>query len=123
MGRLNTKEFLDTLAAVLAKNDGQSSIYLVQKRLTSNLTSEPSEAMGDLASNVILHPSKYPTNTEHYPVLVRMSDGDKKSKISTVVEADKLDSFWSEYAQVLKDGFVGLRKKDKKKKKNKVTKD
>lgn len=123
MGRINNAEFLSQVSAALLSNEGKSSVYLTQKRLTASLESPPQSELADLSSNVVDHPEKYPTNTEKYPVLMRFTTGEKKSKISTVVQAGDLDSFWTEYTQALKTGFVGLKKKDKKKlKKSKVSK-
>lgn len=72
--------------------------------------------LGDLPSNVV-EKEDYPTNTSTYPVLIRATLNGKKTRISTVVQTEQLDSFWTEYVQILKTGFVGLRKKDKRKKK------
>lgn len=61
-----------------------------------------------------------------YPILIRVTNGaskkDKKIKYSTVVENKDLEDFWKEYANVLKNGITGLKKKDKKKNKKKKTK-
>lgn len=123
MGRLNTAEFIERVRKELTENDGSLSVYLTQKRLTSALEVPPTDAVADLASNVVDHPTKYQTNNQAYPVLLRFTTGDKLNKISTVVNADELDAFWTEYIQVLKGGFVNLKKKEKKKqKKAKVTK-
>ncbi|PVH14467.1 uncharacterized protein CXQ87_002608 [Candidozyma duobushaemuli] len=123
MGRLNNAEFISKVEAILASNEGKSSVYFTQKRLSTPLEKESIDSVKDLSSNVVEHPTAYPTNTQSYPVLIRATLGKKDSKISTVVEPANLDAFWSEYAQVLKTGFVGLKKKEKKKaKKSKVTK-
>lgn len=123
MGRLNSTEFLKKVEEALARNDGKSSVYLTQKRLDSNVDPKPTDSMTDLSSNVIDHPKQYPTNTQQYPVLFRFVYGDKADKISTVVEPEKIDDFWTEYTVALKNGFVGLRKREKKKqKKSKVLK-
>lgn len=111
---------------MLSANDGQSSVYLVQKRLSSDDTENGDNSISDLASNVVKN-DLFPTNTQQYPVLVRVATGSTekktKKKLSTVVEVDQLDQFWVDYVQVLKGGFVGLKKKEKKKsKKGKVSK-
>lgn len=121
MGHIDNSEFLTQVQQLLDSNNGTSSVYITQKRLTSSV--EDSEGIDDLASNVVDYNKKYPVNKHQYPVLVRVATGKKKKKLSTVVEKDNLDQFWNEYAQVIKAGFVGLKKKDKKKsKKNKVSK-
>lgn len=123
MGRLNNTEFISKVSELLASNEGQSSVYFTQKRLSVPLEKEPIENVKDLSTNVVEHPAAYTKNTQTYPVLIRATLGKKESKISTVVEATNLDTFWLEYAQVLKTGFIGLKRKEKKKaKKSKVSK-
>ena len=113
MGRLDNTEFLRTLLEALTENGGKKSVYLTQKRM--DLPVEDHH-LGDLPSNVV-NTEGYPTNTSTYPVLIRASLNGKKTRISTVVQVDQLDAFWTEYVQILKTGLIGLRKKDKKKKK------
>lgn len=61
-----------------------------------------------------------------YSLIFRASNGSadkkKKIKITTVVEAGKLDTFWKRYSEVVKGGVTGLKKKDKKKAKGKKKK-
>lgn len=122
MGRLNNSDFLQKVNDELSSNAGKSSVYLTQKRLSLTLEPATADNINDLSSNVVQHPNDFPTNTQTYPVLIRFTSGDKKSKLSTVVEPADLDKFWTEYAQILKNGFVGLKKKEKKTKKSKVSK-
>lgn len=130
MGRLNNAEFLSQMAELLTNNGGESSVYFTQKRLTPAMNTEEDEntnKINDLPSNVI-QTEKFPENKTEYPVLIRVAMNTNrraklKTKISTVVEIDQIDQFWIEYAQIMKSGFVGLKKKDKKKsKKGKVSK-
>ncbi|EER35571.1 predicted protein [Candida tropicalis MYA-3404] len=126
MGRLDNSQFLKELTKLVENNNGKSSIYLTQKRLTS----DPQE--NDLPDNVIPPTDETKSNNEStYPLLVRVSmnssnnkkEKQNKVKISTVVENNQLEQFWVDYVQVLKNGFIGLKKKDKKKsKKGKVSK-
>ncbi|ODV78152.1 signal recognition particle, SRP9/SRP14 subunit [Suhomyces tanzawaensis NRRL Y-17324] len=129
MTRLDNSEFLKQVAQILSTNDGKSSVYLTQKRLSASLPLEDTTGINDLSSNVIANDS-HPQNTEQYPVLIRIAmngkdrkDKKDKTKLSTVVDNDRLDKFWTDYVQVIKNGFVGLKKKEKKKaKKGKVSK-
>lgn len=123
MGRFNNSDFLQKVNEELSSNEGKSSVYLTQKRLSLTLEPATADNINDLSSNVVHHPNDFPSNTQSYPVLIRFTSGDKKSKVSTVVEPANLDKFWTEYALILKNGFVGLKKKEKKKaKKSKVSK-
>lgn len=126
MGRLDNAQFLKELTKLVQDNNGKSSIYLTQKRLTSD------KQENDLPDNVIPPTEETnPKNETTYPLLVRVamnSSNNKKEKqnkvkISTIVENNQLEQFWVDYVQVLKNGFIGLKKKDKKKhKKGKVSK-
>ncbi|KAI5950053.1 hypothetical protein KGF57_004398 [Candida theae] len=130
MARLDNSQFLHELNQVVTTNNGKSSIYLTQKRLTSSeVQGINSSSIDDLPTNVI--PNQKIQNSTSYPVLIRVamnskSNKDKKQsklKISTVVEAEQLNQFWQQYIRVLKNGLVGLKKKEKKKgKKSKVAK-
>ncbi|WLF80484.1 hypothetical protein PVL30_004266 [Lodderomyces elongisporus] len=145
MTRLDNSQFLKQLNDLVVKNQGKSSIYLTQKRLstpdfTTTTTASKSsnthdyKVPNDLPTNVIESNSReeIPHNDETYPILIRiaMNSADNKKlkkekvKLSTVVEIAQLNQFWTEYIQVIKNGFVGLKKKEKKNKskKNKVSK-
>lgn len=74
----------------------------------------------------ILPDSKITTQPQTaYPILIRITDGNsdksKKLKLSTVVKPEELGKFWFKYANVVKSGVSGLKKKDKRKKKKKQT--
>lgn len=111
MGRLNNNEFVQKVGDLLTENNGKSSVYLTQKRLSPALDLEESTEV---------------TESQQFPILIRISmnssDEKNKVKLSTVVETENLDQFWSDYSQAIKSGFIGLKKKDKKKSKKKVTK-
>lgn len=127
MGRLANHEFLAEVGKLLADNNGKKSVYVTQKRLV--LEVDTPGHLDDLPLNVVtleMEPLA-PVNVKTYPILVRVQmngkeRGDKLTKLSTVVETDKLEKFWGDYVQVLKSGMVGLKKQKKKKNKNKVSK-
>lgn len=137
MVKLNNAEFLERLSVILLQNDGKSSVYFTQKRLSPSLnTEDANQDIHDLSSNVFPSTS-FQSNNQSYGILIRatINSGKKasekvpdkgalaKTKISTVVETSNLDKFWKEYTQQLKNGFVGLKKKERKKKKtSKVSK-
>lgn len=113
------------MTALLAKSASKSSIYITQKRYSYDIEKEidGSALFGDLPAGVtpILH--EHTPDSKKYPVLIRVTDGNKnksaKIKISTIVSPEHLDAFWNEYTNILKTGFVGLKKKSKSKKKTK----
>ncbi|KAI5965587.1 uncharacterized protein KGF55_000949 [Candida pseudojiufengensis] len=133
MTRLDNTEFLKQLSEVATKNNGKSSIYLTQKRLSNKdeILKQDSK-IKDLPTNIIDSSDKdIINNNETYPILIRVSmnsennkdSKNKKFKISTIIENDQINQFWLSYIQILKNGFIGLKKKEKKKsKKNKVSK-
>lgn len=124
MTRLANHEFLAEVGKLLAANDGKNSVYVTQKRLVLDV--EAPGHLADLPSNVVtleMEPLA-PVNVTTYPILVRVQMNgkerkDKLTKLLTVVETSQLEQFWGDYVQVLKNGMVGLRKREKKKKKNK----
>ncbi|VEU20664.1 DEKNAAC101562 [Brettanomyces naardenensis] len=121
MGRLQNDEFLKQISSLLEKNAGKSSIYITQKRLSHDIEAEiGTEPFDDIQKDVKPTVFKSITSTKQYPVLVRVTDGDKdkkkKVKLSTVVRPEDLDKFWLQYTNILKAGFPGLKKKSKKKK-------
>jgi signal recognition particle subunit SRP14 len=60
------------------------------------------------------------------PLLVRATNGNKdkskKIKLTTVVSADDLDKFFTRYADVCKANMGSLKKRDRKKRKEKLRK-
>ena len=58
---------------------------------------------------------------ETFPLLVRASDGNKLN-ISTIVTKEDLESFFTKYGEVCKNGMQGLKKRDRKKEKAKEEK-
>lgn len=62
------------------------------------------------------------------PVLIRATDGKskahrikgEKTKLSTIVEADQLEGFFTKYVEVCKLGMTGLKKRDRSKNKSKL---
>ncbi len=60
------------------------------------------------------------------PILIRATNGKPKErradkiKLSTVVEAEKLEAFYARYAEVCKAGMQGLKKRDRSGRKNKA---
>ncbi|KAL8941948.1 MAG: hypothetical protein Q9211_001602 [Gyalolechia sp. 1 TL-2023] len=110
---LNIDEFFSRLSSLFEsrRNSTHGSIFLTQKRLTSQFspTSSPSttEPFPDLAPSSPL------------PVLVRVSNGKSKEhrkdkiKLSIVVQPDELEGFFTKYAEVMKAGTTALKKRDR----------
>ncbi|KAK6533089.1 hypothetical protein TWF281_007248 [Arthrobotrys megalospora] len=110
---------------------------------TKTVHTQPTEA--DLKADLLsllsgstsnTSPSTDPTTaaatdeTEPLPILIRATNGKsndprhdgKHIKLSTVVEADQLEAFFTRYAEVCKQGLTGLKKKVRKNKKSKKAK-
>ena len=74
---------------------------------SDTVSSSPSEPFPDL------HPP------EPLPIIFRASDGKSKEKrsdrikISTIVQADELEAFFTRYLEVWKMGMGGLKKRDR----------
>ncbi|EGW35529.1 uncharacterized protein SPAPADRAFT_146876 [Spathaspora passalidarum NRRL Y-27907] len=120
MTRVDNAEFIKELTKVLSTNNGKKSVYFTQKRLSPALPldSTTDATTADLPSNVI---ETEGNNTSTYPVLIRISmngkdknDQKSKYKLSTIVEPQALEQFWQDYIPILRAGFVGLKKKEKK---------
>ena len=66
--------------------------------------------------------------TKPLPILIRATDGKskahrikgEKTKLSTIVEADRLEEFFTMYVEVCKLGMTGLKKRDRSKNKSKL---
>ncbi|CCU74988.1 signal recognition particle 14kD protein [Blumeria hordei DH14] len=118
-GHLSHEDFFAQLSLLFEsprqKNHG--SVYLTQKPMTYNTTS-PAQSKDSLAQDN--HP------TTPLPIIVRASNGkskekkDKKIKLSTIVEADSLEAFFTKYAEVCKGGMSGMKKRDRSKAKEKL---
>ncbi|KAH3667028.1 hypothetical protein WICMUC_005375 [Wickerhamomyces mucosus] len=133
MGLVSNIDFLKSASELFEKaQERNSSIYITQKRLIQqddvNGNEDNRNEVSKFKTNISLLPhSKIIANSqESYSILIRITDGNsdksKKTKYSTVVKPEDLSKFWKEYSSVIKSGAKGLKKKDKNKKKKKVTK-
>jgi len=117
-------EFFSQLSALLdsRQQKGHGSIYLTQKRLSYNNVSAPSTPT-KLADDPLW--DTHPPNP--LPIIIRATDGESQSKegqknkekvkLSTVVQPDDLEAFYSRYAEVCKAGMQALKKRDRSKRK------
>ncbi|KAF2711692.1 signal recognition particle, SRP9/SRP14 subunit [Pleomassaria siparia CBS 279.74] len=125
---METDEFFSKLTDLFEYNrkKGHGTIYLTQKRLTH-------DEVETLSSTRVLDDPLWDTHPDNpLPVLIRASnnasskrsgtnrpgtdrDNIDKIKLSTVVQSDKLDTFYARYAEVCKAGMSGLKKRDRKK--------
>ncbi|KAJ8101336.1 signal recognition particle, SRP9/SRP14 subunit [Lipomyces tetrasporus] len=118
--RLSNDEFLLKVGELFTKQQESGTVFLQQKRLTEfdPVEKEHNPSPGNFAD--------ISAQGKKYPLLFRASNGasdkSKKIKYTTVVESDKLEAFWNKYADVVKGGVAGLKKKDKKKTKGKKKK-
>lgn len=62
--------------------------------------------------------------SDNGPLLIRATNGDtdksKKVKISTTVEVSELETFFARYAEVARAGMGSLKKRDRKKRKDRL---
>ncbi|KAL0939435.1 signal recognition particle 14kDa protein [Colletotrichum truncatum] len=120
-GHLSHDEFFGELAKLFEqrRGKGKGSVFLVQKRLSYNQDVTSPTATDPFPD---LHPAK------PLPILVRATNGKSKknraskTKLSTVVEVDVLDGFFTRYADICKAGMSALKPRDRSKKKAKARK-
>ncbi|KAF3797877.1 hypothetical protein GCG54_00004507 [Colletotrichum gloeosporioides] len=137
---LSHDEFFGKLADLFEqrRSKGHGSIFLVQKRRMrmspgqeSRITLTPASIVSygqDVPAPTDTDPFPDLNPTKPLPVLVRASNGkskkhrDAKIKLSTVVEVDALDAFYTRYADLCKSGMAALKPRDRSKKKAKARK-
>ncbi|KZF21865.1 signal recognition particle, SRP9/SRP14 subunit [Xylona heveae TC161] len=115
-GHLSNDDFFIRLAELFdaRRQKDHGSVYLTQKRL-----SHPSIASSSSSSPAASASSDHQLLETPVPILIRASDGKSKSqrnektKLSTVVEPDSLDAFFTRYAEVCKGGMQALKKRDR----------
>ncbi|KAK3699334.1 hypothetical protein LTR37_016486 [Vermiconidia calcicola] len=123
-GHLSNDEFFAKLASLLekAQKTGHGSVHFTQKRMTYDTDAAPSPAK--VADDPLwdLNPPK------PLPLIVRATDGEStksdrktknpdKVKLSTIVQPDDLETFFTRYAEVCKTGMQSLKKRDRSKRK------
>ena len=122
---LPTDAFFTRLTALLTSTHTKShgSIHLTQKRLSydSSSSSSADSATGKHQDDPLwdLHPPN------PLPLIIRATDGKSQSKdrmknkekvkLSTIVQPEDLDAFYARYAEVLKAGMTGLKRRDRSK--------
>ncbi|KAJ4346993.1 uncharacterized protein N0V89_010927 [Didymosphaeria variabile] len=108
---------------------GHGTVYLSQKRLAFDTESQP-QTPTKVADDPLW--DTHPENP--LPILIR-AHNNKSSKrsgtdrdiiprtsLSTVVQPDQLDAFFVQYAEVCKAGMSGLKKRDRRGKKDRKKK-
>ncbi|KAK4464232.1 signal recognition particle, SRP9/SRP14 subunit [Cladorrhinum samala] len=122
MGHLTHDEFFTSLTSLFttSKSSPKGSIILTQKRLSYNQpTPQPSESNDtfpdlNLASPLplIIHATNAKSKEDR--------KAGKKIRLSTVVNPDDLEGFYSRYAEVCRAGMAGLKPRDRTKRKAKA---
>ncbi|KAL8928503.1 MAG: hypothetical protein Q9208_001737 [Pyrenodesmia sp. 3 TL-2023] len=98
------------------RNGTKGTVYLTQKRLSPQSTTSSSPATTTGTPDVPF-PDLAPSSP--LPVLIRASNGKSKPrrqdkvKISTIVQPDQLEGFFTRYAEVMRAGTTGLKKRDR----------
>ncbi|KAK5114442.1 hypothetical protein LTR62_002377 [Meristemomyces frigidus] len=128
---LDTEEFFTRLASLIEKTQqkGHGSVHLTQKRLTFDLASSSSPSPQKVQDDPLwdLHPA------QPLPIIIRATDGkthklgaagakDKtknaeKVRLSTVVQPEEIEAFFTRYAEVCKMGMQSLKKRNRTKRK------
>ncbi|KAL2072281.1 hypothetical protein VTL71DRAFT_11624 [Oculimacula yallundae] len=124
-GHLSNDDFFLRLSELFdeRRQKDHGSIYLTQKRMTYG---QDTDAGSPETTTEAPFPDQNPTKP--LPIIIRATNGksqakkDKKVKLSTIVEVDALESFYSKYAEVCKLGMSGLKKRDRSKAKEKLKK-
>jgi signal recognition particle subunit SRP14 len=113
-------QFLESLGSLLASasSSGFGSIFLTQKSLFSEGSSEPSQILIRATNGASSTKSK--TKPDLKVAKEKQHNKKPKIKLATVVEIADLDNFYNNYADVCKKGMEGMRKRDKKKAKEKA---
>ncbi|KAK5137964.1 hypothetical protein LTR08_005761 [Meristemomyces frigidus] len=119
---LSSDDFFTRLGSLLEKTQqkGHGAVYLTQKRLTfDNDAASPEMVADDPLWD--LHPPN------PLPLIMRATDGKSQSrdrtkntekiKISTIVQPDDVETFYTRYADVCKAGMQSLKKRDRSKRK------
>ncbi|KAI5363738.1 Putative signal recognition particle, SRP14 subunit, signal recognition particle, SRP9/SRP14 subunit [Septoria linicola] len=122
---LSNDEFFTNLGTLISKvqEKGHGSVYLTQKRLTYDASTTPADEAQKVADDPLWDLN--PPNP--LPLIVRATDGKSQSKdrkknkdkvkLSTIVQPDDLESFFTRYAEVCKAGMQNLKKRDRSKRK------
>ncbi|KAL8713884.1 MAG: hypothetical protein Q9220_002030 [cf. Caloplaca sp. 1 TL-2023] len=117
---LSINDFFTRLSSLFDshRTSTHGSIYLTQKRLShaSQTASPPTTTITTATSNPPF-PDLAPSSP--LPILIRASNGMSKDrqkykiKISTIVQPDDLEGFFTRYADIMKAGTPMLKKRDR----------
>lgn len=137
MHHLNTnkRQFFTRLSSLFQarRNSTHGSIYLTQKRCGTPLSPQKSNSHSPLTGYPVFFqspstaspttasspsPDSAPASSP-VPILIRASNGKSKErrsdkiKLSTIVQPDQLEGFFTKYAEVVKGGATALKKRDR----------
>ncbi|KAE8449943.1 hypothetical protein EG329_007082 [Mollisiaceae sp. DMI_Dod_QoI] len=122
-GHLSNDDFFLRLSELFdeRRQKDHGSIYLTQKRMAYGEDTDV-----DSPESTVAQPFSDLSPAKPLPILIRATNGKskenraKKVKLSTIVEVDSLENFYSKYAEVCKLGMSGLKKRDRSKAKEKL---
>ncbi|KAL4808866.1 signal recognition particle, SRP14 subunit [Aspergillus unguis] len=122
---LGHEEFFTSLTTLLTNTSQKSrgSVYLTQSPLlnSSNTSSDSSER---IQPSILIRATDGNTSAPNPKTHPESKDKSKKKetkvKLSTVVQPQDLETFYTRYAEVCKAGMTGLKKRDRKLKKAKA---
>ncbi|KAL8893100.1 MAG: hypothetical protein Q9215_000105 [Flavoplaca cf. flavocitrina] len=112
---LSIDDFFTRLSSLFQsrRNSTHGTILLTQKRLSSQYPSTSS------ATTTTIPPFADQALSSSLPLIIRASNGKSKErrvdkiKLSTVVQPDQLEPFFTRYAEVMKGGATALKKRDR----------
>ncbi|KAM0126155.1 hypothetical protein ACHAP3_009392 [Botrytis cinerea] len=136
VSHLSNDEFFSKLAPLFdsRRDKDHGSVFLTQKCYSYGPTSNASTAAAPSGDDVEMNAltdiltAQFPelSRDAPMPLLIRATNGkgktkrSEKTKLSTVVQPDQLDSFFARYAEICKGGMSALKKRDRSKAKEKL---
>ncbi|KAL8788437.1 MAG: hypothetical protein Q9213_001660 [Squamulea squamosa] len=134
-GHLSIEDFFTRLSSLFQsrRNSTHGSVFLTQKRREILSLKLSPQCMSSKSNLTLVSPKTTPTSSptkagvpfpdlalsSPLPVLIRASNGKSKEnrkdkiKLSTIVQPEELDGFFTKYAEIMKVGTAALKKRDR----------
>ncbi|KAJ5469652.1 signal recognition particleSRP14 subunit [Penicillium diatomitis] len=114
-------QFFSSLAELLAKTSQQAhgSVFLSQKPLIDGVSNSSPSILIRATDGNTNAPNPKSAGEGSGVAKTTSSKNKNKVKLSTIVESQNLDGFYTRYADICKAGMTGLKKRDRSKRKAK----